>query len=229
MNDLKNYREKELSLYIISSVLIFLISHRFINVDANNFADTLSLFSQIFVSAILSVIAFGFIFVVECLFTSRFKERLLYLFGFFGLLNPPGYTIFSKIKENNYDKRFSHNKLMVKYPTLYENMPITKKERQDYENEKWYEIYNQVRDVSMIRSSQREWILCRDIYISTLVMLISYIIIVMLCLVEFNIYYLMFLVVMLLVTNFGANRKANRFAYNVIAYDANNPKERKEK
>lgn len=226
MNDLKNYREKELSLYIVSSVLIFLISHQFINVDASNIANSLSLLSQIFVSAILSVIAFGFIFVIECLFTSRFKEKLLYLFG---LLNPPGYTIFSKIKENNYDKRFSHKKLIAKYPTIYEDMPKTKKERQDYENEKWYEIHNQVRDVSMIRLSQREWLLCRDIYISTLVMLVSYIVIVVLCLVEFNIYYLLFLVAMLIITNFGANRKANRFAYNVIAYDVNSPKERKEK
>jgi hypothetical protein len=87
MKDLKDYREKELPLYIIANVLLFLVVHCFITVDANSFPKTTEVLAQVFVSGILSTIAFGFIIVTECLFTSNFKNNLLYLFG---LLNLPG-------------------------------------------------------------------------------------------------------------------------------------------
>jgi len=50
-------------------------------------------------------------------------------------------------------------------------------------------------------------------------MLVLYLIIIAIKLVYFNPQYLVFLIIMLIVTNIGANRKAVRFAYNVIAYD----------
>jgi len=226
MKDLKDYREKELPLYIIANVLLFLVVHSFITVDTNNFPKTTEVLAQVFVSGILSAIAFGFIIVTECLFTSNFKNNLLYLFGLFNL---PGCTIFSKIKDKDSDNRFSYRKVAEKYPTLYENLPTEKKVRLRYENEKWYVIYNQIREVPMIHVSQRDWLLCRDIYISTLVMLGMYIVVTVLGFAEFNCNYLLFLIVMLAITNFGTNRKAARFAYNVIAYDINRFPEKEKK
>jgi hypothetical protein len=46
---------------------------------------------------------------------------------------------------------------------------------------------------------------------------------------EFNKVYFAFLVAVLVVTNFGANRKAARFAFNVIAYDLTKPVEKERK
>ena len=223
MTNLKDYRDRELPLFIIANVLVFLIVHKFINIDISDVPGTTKVFSEIFSSAVLAVAAFGFILVTECLFTSLFKEKLLYLFGFFGLLNLPGNTIFSQIKEKNPDKRFSFQTIKDKYPKLYENMPENGGTRLRYENERWYSIYSQCRDVSVIHNSQRDWLLCRDIYISALLMIVMYVIISILHFVEFNKMYLVFLVVTLIITNIGANRKAVRFAYNVIAYDLNKP------
>jgi len=220
MNDLKNYQKKELPLFIISNILIFLIVHQIIKIDTIDcLHNTAKIISQVFVSTILSAIAFGFILVIECLFTSGFKEKLLYLFGFFGFLNLPGCTIFTEIREKNGDNRFSYQDVVENYPELYQNLPEDGKGRSSYENEKWYTIYSQNRDVPMIQYSQRDWLLCRDIYISTLVMIFSYVVVAIMRFVDFNYQYILFLIFEAGITNFGANRKAVRFAYNVIAYD----------
>ena len=217
MKNLKDYRDKELPLYIIANILVFLIVHQFISIDASDVPNTVVILSQLFISTVLSAIAFSFILVVECLFTSNFKDKLLFLFGLFKM---PGSTIFTRIKNNNRDRRFSYQSVKEKHPDIYDNLPIEKKTKQQYENEKWYAIYSQHRDISMIHNSQRDWLLYRDIYISTLVMIILYIITTVIRFVEFNFLYLLFLLIMAIVINFGANRKAARFAYNVIAYDA---------
>jgi len=218
MNNLKDYRDRELSLYIIANVLIFLIVHRFIRVDLTDIPAATKVLADVFSSVVFSAIAFGFILVVECLFTSEFKENLLYLFG---LLKMPGSTIFSKIKNKDSDVRFSYQTLKEKYPELYEDLPADKKARLRYENEHWYSIYSQCRETSMIYYSQRDWLLCRDIFISTFLMIIMYAIVSILHFATFNPHYTTFLIILLVITAIGANRKAVRFAFNVIAYDLN--------
>lgn len=201
-------------------MLIFLIVHQFISIDTNELSDSTNVLSEIFVSTVLLAITSSFILVVECLFTNELKDKLSYLFSFFGLLKLPGYTIFSKIKKRDNDNRFSHKHLMSKYPELYQNLPKEKKARERYENEQWYVIYSKNRDVPMVYNSQRDWLLCRDIYVSTLVIIGLYVVVVTIVgFTEINYPYLFFLIIMAVITNFGANRKANRFAYNVIAYD----------
>jgi len=220
MKDLKDYRQREQAMYVIANALLFLVVHNLIEIKANMLTDIDRILSQLFSSTVFSVIAFGFIFVVECLFTSNAKEKLLYLFG---LLSLPGCTIFSDVKKNNKDERFSYQSLADKHPTIYSNLPEDKKLRKKYENEQWYLIYSKIRAAPMIHSSQRDSLMCRDIFISTMVMLIIYIIVVVVCLVSFNVGYMLFLIAMLIITNIGANRKAVRFAYNVIAYDVSTP------
>ena len=83
MKDVKDYRERELPLFIIANVLIFLIVHLFIKIDINDLPGSVEVLSEVFISAVLSVVAFGFILVVECLFTSGFKEKLIYFFLLF--------------------------------------------------------------------------------------------------------------------------------------------------
>ncbi len=223
MKDIKDYRKKELPLFIIANFLIFLFVHLFKKIDVNDFTDSVEVLSEVFVTAVLSVVAFGFILVVECLFTSNFKKNLVY---FFEILHLPGCTIFSDIKRKNSDNRFSYKKLEEKYSEVYKNLPIDKKERLDYENKQWYAIYAKHREAQIIISSQRDSLLCRDIYISTLVMIVIYIILILSNLVTFKFLYLLALIGLAIITNIGANRKAARFAYNVIAYDLNEQKEK---
>jgi hypothetical protein len=163
MQDVKNYREKELSMYIISNVLVFLLIHGFIELNGEVLSST-KILSETFNTLVISAIVFGFILVVECLFTSGFKERLLYLFGFFHL---PGCTIFSTIRDNNPDNRFSYQKLNKKYSMIYSNLPTENKQRLRYENEQWYSIYETSRCSCDLCLTARMATLPRYLYINT--------------------------------------------------------------
>lgn len=223
MKDIKDYRERELPLFVIANVLVFLIIHNLISIDVNDIPGATKILSEVFSSVVFSAVAYGFILMIECLFTSRLKENLVYLFGAFSL---PGYTIFSDIKKKNRDNRFSYEKLVEKHPAIYEGLPSDEKIRKGYENENWYAIYAKHREAQMIRVSQRDSLLCRDVYISVLAMIGMYIITCLSNLVSFNFSYCLFLVLMAIIANIGANRKAVRFAYNVIAYDLYNPQKK---
>lgn len=223
MKDIKDYRERELPLFVVANVLVFLIVHNLIRINENDIHGSTKILSEVFSSAIFSAVAYGFILMIECLFTSGLKEKLVYLFG---VLSLPGYTIFSDIKKKNRDNRFSYKKLVEKHPTIYEGLPLDEKIRKSYENEHWYAIYAKHRNVQMICVSQRDSLLCRDVYISVLAMIGMYIVTCLSKLVSFNFQYCIFLVLMAVVTNIGANRKAVRFAYNVIAYDLNDPQKK---
>lgn len=225
MKDIKDYRERELPLFVIANVLVFLIVHDLISININDIPGATKILSELFSSVIFSAVSYGFILTIECLFTSELKEKLVYLWGVFSL---PGYTIFSDIKKKNRDNRFSYKKLAEKHPEIYEGLPSDKKIRKGYENENWYAIYAKHREAQMIRISQRDLLLCRDVYISVLAMIGMYIVTCISQLVSFNFPYVLFLFLMAVITNIGANRKAVRFAYNVIAYDLYEP-QKKEK
>ncbi len=223
VKDIKDYRERELPFFVVANVLVFLIVHNLISIDVNDVPGATKILSEVFSSVVFSAVAYGFILMIECLFTSELKEKLVYFFGVFLL---PGYTIFSDIKKKNRDNRFSYVKLAEKHPAIYERLPSDKKIRKSYENENWYAIYAKHRDVQMIRVSQRDSLLCRDVYISVLAMIGMYIVTCLSKLVSFNCLYCLFLVLMAIITNIGANRKAVRFAYNVIAYDLYDPQKK---
>lgn len=223
MKDVKDYRDRELPLFVIANVLVFLIVHNLVSIAADDIPGSTKVLSEVFSSAIFSAVAYGFILMIECLFTSGLKEKLVYLFGIFSL---PGCTIFSDIQKKNRDNRFSYQKLLERYPAIYKGLPTEEKIRKGYENEHWYAIYAKHRDVQMVRVSQRDSLLCRDVFISVLAMIGMYIVTCLSKLVSFNFQYFLFLVLMAVITNIGANRKAARFAYNVIAYDLNNPQKK---
>lgn len=98
-------------------------------------------------------------------------------------------------------------------------MPEDKKQAYLYQNAKWYKIYSKNRDVAMIYSSNRDYLLCRDMFISTISLLFWYILSSVVGFFEFNIIYLLFLFVMLFVNLLTTHIKARRFVYNVISYD----------
>lgn len=221
LNDIKSYRDKELLVFIVANILLFLVVHSYIRIDINDLSKTTEIFSEAFVTVVLSAISYGFILIVECLFTSTFKDKLVYLFGLFSL---PGSTVFSNIREKNNDHRFSSQTAYEKYSSVYEKLPANKKKKRRFENENWYLIYAKHREAPIVRASQRDSLLCRDVYISVLSLILMYIVVAVLGIVSLSCPYLVFLFAMAIITNIGANRKASRFVYNVIAYDITSSK-----
>ena len=63
---------------------------------------------------------------------------------------------------------------MQKYNQIYANMPTDRKEREKYENAQWYRLYRDCKNENKILIANRDFLLCRDITIITLMLLIIY-------------------------------------------------------
>lgn len=224
MENLKDYREKEQKMYIIASIFVLILFSDLFDTYNSQYEWFSALF-KIIDSTLLSSIIYIFAFLADSLFSSGLKMNLLY-----GIGHLPGETIFSEVKNKNNDLRFTTEQILTKYKNIYEKMPKDKDEKYKYENSNWYQIYGKHRDESMIFVSNRDYLLCRDLYISTVVISICYLLSCSLInVLEFNgksIFYLLF---MLIVTNISAHIKGKRFALNVLAYDLNYDKSKVDK
>ena len=64
---------------------------------------------------------------LDSLIPGDIKQKVAY----FHIGKLPGYTIFTKMKQNNKDDRFTHADIVKKYASIYSNMPVGKKEREN--------------------------------------------------------------------------------------------------
>ncbi|EOS58198.1 hypothetical protein C814_02440 [Anaerotruncus sp. G3(2012)] len=213
---MKNYRDKELKGYVIATILIYFIAVNGINsiIDKEN-PNVLQLIANLLNISIVSSSIYAFVFALDSFYGSDLKRRLVFL-----LTSEPGQTIFDTIKKVKNDMRFSNADVEKYYENIYSQMPQDKRERSAFQNQQWYHIYHQHRDVEMITTSAKDFRLCRDIFISSINILIIY---VLLCktskTVEFNACYIKFLVLMIIISNIATRNKGKKWVYNVIAYD----------
>ena len=99
-------------------------------------------------------------------------------------------------------------------------MPQDRKQRRLYENDQWYKIYTKYKNSSMILSSHRDYLLCRDIYFATLIMILLYGFTTMLLKnISFSWQLIVFEVVLMFFINIATRQRANRFVDNVITLD----------
>jgi hypothetical protein len=219
MENLKDYREKELKYYAVANILILLLllGNLQFQVDIttiNVFTTIINILEMAFISGTI----FVFTFLSDSLFPSVLKEKLVFY-------RVPGETIFSNLKEKHTDKRFTWEQAKEIYKSVYDNLPENKKEQYIYENSEWYKIYNKHRDVMMIKISNRDFLVCRDIYFTTIITIILYFVLVLIFkVIIFDCKYIGYLMCMLFISNIGTRNKAKRFVYNVISYDITNRK-----
>lgn len=142
-----------------------------------------------------------------------------------GKYRQPGCRIFSEIKDKDKDIRFQKQAVREKYSEIYERMPVNdSKELATYHNGDWYKIYRKHQDSGKIYYSQRDYLLCRDLFVSTLnmagVYLVSIIIAYCLLRIRLNSFvFWVFLLAEVVVTYIATHLKGWRFTYNVIAED----------
>ncbi|WNY26685.1 hypothetical protein [Methanolapillus ohkumae] len=216
MGNLKDYREKELTWYIITNILILLLLSGIFDIHMTKESiELVTIFFGLLYSAVLSAVFYCFILVVESLFSSGTKDKVLYM-----RQNLPGETAFSEMNEKNVDKRFTKEDVLKKYSEIYDQMPQDLEKKRSYENSNWYKIYKKHRTEPMIEMSHREYLLCRDLFITTAFMIFLYSLLTLLFqVIEFEIVYLIYLVIMLVITYIGAHQKGKKFVYDVIASD----------
>jgi hypothetical protein len=220
MKNLKKYRKKELSSYIIANIAVMLFLSGFFHFSQFEI-QIIEIISNFIKISIISSVIYILTFIADGLFSSEFK---IWLIGG----HSPGEKIFSKIKKGTFDKRFTCEEAQKIYSKIYESLPKEKKDKFIYENAEWYKIYNKYRNVKMIMVSNRDFLLCRDIYFSTIVNIIIYLVLTFLLkAIVFDWRYIGYLTVMLILSNLGTRNKGSRFVSNVIAFDIANYNETK--
>lgn len=218
MKDIKDYRDKELRYLLIANAILFIFCTKYVgqlesfNLERDYIKFIADIVGTTLVSGVISLIAYIF----DSIYSSGLKDILL---GF-GLFKKPGCTIFTRISDNKIkDDRFTNAQVKEKYQTILHGLPSDKKEKLKYENSAWYLIYNKYRESTMIQVSQRDFLLCRDLYIATITFLILYLIGLLSGLASFSIVYILYLIILCCILNIAAHIKASRFVSNAIAID----------
>ncbi|EOS68773.1 hypothetical protein C818_02647 [Lachnospiraceae bacterium MD308] len=167
---MKNYRDNELKSYVIAAILMYFITTNGISGILNK--DDISILQfviDLLNVAIISSSIYAFVFVLDSVYGSDLKRTLVFLFT-----DEPGQTIFDSIKKKKSDIRFSNTDVEKYYKDVFAQMPEDKKGRKIYQNQQWYHIYHQYRDIEMVTTSAKDFRLCRDIFISTINIFFNY-------------------------------------------------------
>ena len=216
MNDIKDYRNNELKNYVIGNILLVLyFSGIFDNLFTLDINSNLNIWKTLIESALVSSIIYIYVFLLDSLIPGDIKQKVAY----FHIGKLPGYTIFTKMKQNNKDDRFTHADIVKKYASIYSNMPVGKKEKGKYENAQWYKIYNNYKNESKILIANRDSLLSRDLTIITIMLIIIYFILIGLKIIVFSKTIVTVMLIELIVSNISMRGKATRLAYNVISED----------
>ena len=222
MSNIKNYRNKELIWYIIAQILL-IITFQTQDIIYIEFDKWQKLMVTIASSTIISSLIGVFSFIFDSMFDDQLKYKCLYL-G----MRRPGERIFEDIKNNNKDIRYTKENAMKVYSEIYEHMPSEADKKRTYQNSQWYKIYHRHTTVPMISNSHKDYLLCRDIYIATVVVLIMYIVLYFLLKnITFSWQLIVFESILLIATNIAARQRARRFVANVIAHDIHSDSQNK--
>lgn len=216
MNNIKEYRRDELKSYVIGNILLFLFLSGVLDTavfaESNNYYN---LFGVIVQSAIFSSVIYIYVFLLDSIIPGNYKFQIAYLpFG-----KMPACTIFSEMEKSIKDNRFTQEEALKKYAEIYEKMPEDEVERDNYENSRWYSIYKKYESVEKIYIANKDFLLCRDITIITLMLAILYGCSCVLHLLPFSWEIIVLLIVEYVITNAAMRGKGKRLAYNVITED----------
>ena len=215
VNEFKTYRCKELNYFALANIIIvFLFNINFNNV---NFDDTILSFINLLLS-------YGYLYIIVFIFDSLIPSKLksiflLYLncskYKFFYL---PGSNIFSKLMTTK-DYRIDKQLVQTQYKSIYENMPSTQSKRFHYENEQWYKIYRNHHDKEQIKTSLKEYLLCRDLVSLLVLFVVGYFVLSIVGFVILNIQIIVYFVISYVILLLCARNKSNTYAINVIIVD----------
>ena len=215
MNLLKSYRENEIKWYILAYLLLS-VSINTPELVTSADIDLITKVEKLFVSALLSGVICSLAFVFDSLYSRNIKDVLLYL----GFTKAPGSTVFTRIQNKKLkDTHFEISTGVTYYNRIISSLPAQKKQRRQFENAKWYEIYSRHKKDDSINSVHRDFLLCRDLYIATISMTILTSIAMVTKLIIFNWIQIGYLLILLLITNIAAHNKAHRYVNTVIAVD----------
>lgn len=216
--NLKDYQEKELKAFVVGNILLVLLGTGLIYniVEPLEIDNIWKAIAELFSSSVLSAIIYIFVFCLDSIVSADFKYRVAW-----PLAGLPGNRIFTEIRENNRDDRFTTELALEAYSSVYKMIDAEKdkKKRARIQNSSWYKMYQKYESEVQVAISQRDFLLCRDMMGMMIWMLIGFL---------FLSCYLgqgvsCKLIIVLTIEFFALRRatrvKGRRFTYNVIAKD----------
>ncbi len=216
--NIKDYREKELKIYVIANIIVILYLSDILNVgelvSENNY---MKLIISILNSSLFSGIIYSLCIVFDSLIPSKIKDYFVYWWW-----HKPGETIFSRMYNNKIDDRFTSEDAKEKYSDIFNGLQSIKDKikKKEYENSKWYGIYRLHEEEMKVLIAQRDFLLCRDMALVSMATLAIYIIFAsILDFLTVKVSPIIYLVLMYLITMLAANVKGKRFANTVISCD----------
>ncbi|KAF5065300.1 hypothetical protein DSECCO2_275610 [anaerobic digester metagenome] len=222
---MKDYREKEIKYLYICYMLLFLYwSTNAFSVLAQSIAEGWDrLFSIVDVVAIASIVSL-LSFVLDSIISSNTKDKLV------GLLFIPraGATFFSRLTKGEVvDDRFLKEEAEARYAEIITALPKNKKEKLIFENAQWYKIYMKYQEKGSVAQAQKDYLLCRDLFVDTIAFMVMYLLSVVVFgnIVRFSTDFLVSMLTVATLTNIATHKKMNRFVNNVIAIDIALPKQ----
>ena len=216
-NNIKNFRNDELVSYVIAHLIIISVSSGVFNfiLDSEN-ASYITIIISLLSSVVFSSVIYIYVLLFDSILPNSIKDIIIWVFT--GL---PGDHIFTSIKNNNKDKRFNTKQALSIYKGIYESIEIaaTNKDRKIIENNSWYKIYKKHENDASVKFSQRDYLLCRDLFFTTLFIVVGYIVFQLYLDDSISWQLIVWFIVELILTWLSARYKGVRFAYNVIACD----------
>ena len=219
------HRQKKCELkWFILAYLFLIIGSGNLDIIKGTDTETLSKIESLISTSLISGAICSLAFVIDSLYSQAMKDALLYL----GITKMPGTTIFTQIKNGALkDVRFEIIQAQRKYKDTIDNIPDNKS-KAGYENSKWYKIYFKHKEDSAVSSVHRDFLLCRDLYITTISLAILTGIAMIGNLISFSWILMGYLLAMAIITNYAAHNKAHRFVNTVVAVDIASKEESKE-
>ena len=216
--DIKDYRGKELKSYVIANFLAILYGTNFLYKIAELIGGNrdISVIASSATFAVFTAVIYIFVFLADALVPSEIKDKAIWPCGC-----KPGEKIFTEIREQNEDNRFSAQHVERLYADVYASIDAETNEnmKKDIQNNNWYYIYKLHENEAQVCVSQRDSLLCRDLTIITITLFIGFLVLSFISSTSFSWGTLIFLIVEYVVTGYLARYKGIRFAYNVIATD----------
>lgn len=219
--DIKEYRKTEIPMLLLGCTLILFFISGDIKSILENWYDFLS-------SAFLGSIVSIFVFIGDGLISSKQKDDIIYLWG---LIPQPGETVFDKVINEGYDKRYTAEDVRKRYGSdlaLLDHIDDTKAKRQK-ENSIWYSASNRVRDITKVLVSHRDYLMSRDMFFAVFEYLILYIIFCLFVKYSISKRFVFLMLILLAAIRLGVKNKAEAFVDNVIAVDISEWKNTNEK
>lgn len=210
MNNLKNYKIKEIQYFICAnSIIITLfstkISHKYF---VNNYDFVFSVFT--FLGSM------GIIYIYSNILDSVLSTKVKNILVFGKIAKMPGNKALTKLFYKNYsDFRVSTINLQRFYKNTWKEINQNSQDEL-YQNKKWYALYIAVRNESIIFFSNSNYLLTRDISVLSIVFVISYPFLPRFPYIYYNYKVHIYFIVIWIIATYAAHKTGEKFANNVL-------------